>query len=585
MHFPKLRPTAQRRLVTERFLGYDHRPEPGEGAFYDMEGLGPQRWPELATRPRRGLVRRLTQPGGILAKDALITVEDGTLCVSGHPTALTGLASGPKQLVSMGALVLVFPDKLWIDTADLSRFGSLEAELLYEGAVEYALCDREGALLGEPTVSAAEPGDPVNGQLWLDSSGGGRRLLRWSESLMSWTEETAVYTRLRLSSMGDVPRLFKALDGIRVEGTAFPEDLDGEKIVWALGGGQEERDWLVLTGLIGAGLTREGERIRLSRKIPDFDYVCECQNRLWGCRYGLRDGENVNEIWASALGDPRNFRQFLGLATDSWTASVGSDGPWTGAASYMGHPCFFKEERIHTVTVSATGAHRLEETAARGPQRGAAGSLCLVGETLFYKSRDGACAWQGGFPRQIGQALGELRCTAATAGSVDGRWYLSLESEGTWTLYVYDPALGQWYRDGALHALGFAALDGELYALDADTGDLLALKGGAGTPEAELRWMAETGPLRCVWPDRQYLSRLDLDLWAQAGSRAEVWLRYDDEGDWERAALLERRGSGSVSLPIRPRRCDRLRLRLKGRGEIRLRAIGQVLERGSDLGP
>ena len=39
---------------------------------------------------------------------------------------------------------------------------------------------------------------------------------------------------------------------------------------------------------------------------------------------------------------------------------------------------------------------------------------------------------------------------------------------------------------------------------------------------------------------------------------------------------------GSVALPIRPRRCDHLRLRLTGTGEMRLFSIARVLEKGSD---
>ena len=582
MRFPTLRPTPQTRLVTERFLGYDHRPEPAAGAFTDMRGLGPQAFPELATRPPRGRIRHLEQPGGLLAKDALVTVEGGALCLNGHPTALTGLTPGPKQLISMGAWILVFPDKVWIDSADLTSFGSLEADWSYQGAVEYALCDREGVLLGAPTESAEEPGQAQNGALWLDTGGTEPVLRRYSSSQMAWIEEPACCPRLRFSGMGDIPRLFRRLDGVTLTGTAFPAVLDGEKLIWALGGGAEERDWIVVDGLIRGSQSLEGQQIRLSRKLPDMDYVCECQNRLWGCRYGIREGRTVNEIYASALGDPRNFHQFLGLSTDSWTASVGSDGPWTGAIAYMGHPCFFKEERIHTVTVSATGAHRLDETAGRGPQRGAAGSLCLVGETLYYKSRDGACAWQGGFPRQIGEALGELTCTAAVGGSVDGRWYLSLESQGAWTLYVFDPALGLWYKDGPLQAAAFAALEGELYAIEGDTGDLICLKGTAGARETAPAFLAETGPMRALWPDRQYLRRLDLDLWTGPGTRVEVWLRYDEEEDWQKAAQLERPGGGSVRLQIPPRRCDRLRLRIQGEGELRLRAIAQILERGSD---
>ena len=582
MQFPSLNPIPRRRLVTDRFLGLDRRPEPPEGAFRAMENLTAANFPTLSPRPRRGRLRTVPNPGGLLAKDALITVEDGTLCVNALPTALTGLAPGPKQLLSMGARVLVFPDKAYYNTADPTDFGSLEADWSYTGAVEYALCDRDGQLWDAPAVSETEPGQPQNGALWLDVSGGGQVLRQYSAVQLCWVEVGTVYTRLRFQTQGQLPRLFSALDGVTVEGAAA-EGLNGEKILYALGGGDGERDWIVLVGLIERAFTDENARFRLRRVLPEMDYVCECRNRLWGCRYGLdAAGRPVNEILGSALGDPKNFRQFLGLSTDSWAASLGSDGPFTGAVSYLGRPCFFKEDRVHTVTVSASGAHRLDESLCRGVQRGSAGSLCVVGETLYYKARDGVCAWQGGFPRCVSEALGPWTAGKAVGGCLDGRYVLSTEEPEGWALYVYDPRLELWHREDGLHALGFAALEGELYALDAATGDLLALSGSAGEKEPPVQWMAETGPLRYTAPDRQYLSRFCLSLRAEKNARLELWLRYDSRGDWERAAVLESPGEGSFSLPVRPRRCDHVQLRLRGRGDVRLSALTRELEQGSD---
>ena len=102
----------------------------------------------------------------------------------------------------------------------------------------------------------------------------------------------------------------------------------------------------MLVGLCPAAFTQENVTLRIRRTLPEMDFVCQCENRLWGCRYGRSGDETVNEIYASALGDFKNFRQYLGLATDSWTAAVGSDGPWTGAVNYLGHPIFVKENRI-----------------------------------------------------------------------------------------------------------------------------------------------------------------------------------------------------------------------------------------------
>ncbi len=53
---------------------------------------------------------------------------------------------------------------------------------------------------------------------------------------------------------------------------------------------------------------------------------------------------------------------------------------------------------------------------------------------------------------------------------------------------------------------------------------------------------------------------------------------------WEEAGSVT--GSGALRsflLPIVPRRCDHMRLRVSGRGEMRLYSLSRVLERGSDI--
>ena len=353
-------------------------------------------------------------------------------------------------------------------------------------------------------------------------------------------------------------------------------------VLYAVGGGEGQRDFIVLAGLCPAAITREAVSVRIRRTLPDMDFVCQCQNRLWGCKYGRVGDRTVNEIYASALGDFRNFRQYLGLATDSWTASVGSDGEWTGAVSYLGHPLFFKEDRLHTVTVSPVGAHRVEETVCRGVQKGSDRSLCVVGESLYYKAPGEVCVWQGGFPQTVSAPLGEARYTDAAAGAIDGLYYLSMRGAEGWRLFTYDTRRGIWYREDALHALCFAAAGNELYAVDADTGELLALKGTAGTPEASLPWMAETGAQHYETADRKYLSRWALTLRMAEGASLRIFLRYDSAGDWEESGVIHFSGRGTVTVPIRPRRCDHLQLRLVGQGEAQIFALTRVLEVGSD---
>ena len=80
--------------------------------------------------------------------------------------------------------------------------------------------------------------------------------------------------------------------------------------------------------------------LTIERKVPDMEYITECNNRLWGCS---KDG---HEIYASKLGDVKNWNCFRGNSMDSWAATIGSDGKFTGAITFLGYPMFFKEDSL-----------------------------------------------------------------------------------------------------------------------------------------------------------------------------------------------------------------------------------------------
>ena len=125
MYFPKLNAPRQSRVTVNRFPGLDRRPRGQEGSFREMENLCAQGYPTLTVRRPRGIAGSVTAPGGLTAKDGLIWVDGHTLYINGSAAGLV-LSEGKKQLVSMGAWLLIWPDKLYINTKDLTDFGSLE---------------------------------------------------------------------------------------------------------------------------------------------------------------------------------------------------------------------------------------------------------------------------------------------------------------------------------------------------------------------------------------------------------------------------------------------------------------------------
>ena len=582
--YPKMRAQLTEQDVIDGFGGYDHRLRSGEGAWYDTKNLSSDHAPLLSTRPRRADTHRRAR--ALLEKQALAYVgEDGTLYYNFLPTPVTGLASGAKQLVGMGAYIVVFPDKVYLNTEDQTDHGSLEARFGPQAA-EFELCRFDGTAVSPASVQAQEPASPQNGEYWLDSSSGARVLRQWSEAQGEWVSVESVYLRIRFTTLGVIPSLFRVNDAVTISG-ADSAELCGTKIIHALGGGANEQDWILVDGLPESAGGAE-TALRVERLVPELDFVCECRNRLWGCRYGIgKDGKAVNEIYCSALGDFRNWQQFQGLATDSWRASVGSDGPWTGAVNYLGSPIFFKENRIHRVSVSPTGAHSVAETVCRGVQRGSAKSLVVVNETLFYKSPGEVCAWQGGFPHGVSAPLGTALYHGAVGGEIGGKYYLSMldESEAG-VLFVYDIEKDLWLREDTLRVTDFARVGDELYALSG--GELLALMGSTAlsgsTREGEVEWEAVTGLQSFRLPENKRVSRYNIRLSMAAGSSLSAALQYDSDGVWHSAGGVTAVGAGTghFLFPVRPRRCDHLQLKLSGRGEMQLLSISRTLEIGSE---
>ena len=148
MFFQKMSVPVQSTVTISSFLGLDRRARGELGSFREMENLTSDGYPTLTVRPRRGLAGQVESPGGIAAKDALIWVDGHTLYIGGVATELV-LTEGSKQLIGMGNWLIVWPDKKYINTGDLSQHGSLENRVQTQGQVTLSLCGAKGAALGD----------------------------------------------------------------------------------------------------------------------------------------------------------------------------------------------------------------------------------------------------------------------------------------------------------------------------------------------------------------------------------------------------------------------------------------------------
>ena len=568
MYFPKLKAAAQQRAGVEQFGGLDRRPGSGAGSLEQMENLWSSGYPALETRPLRRTVTQLTKPNGMTEKDGLFWVDGTALYVNGAKTGLV-LTDSRKQLVSMGAYLLIFPDKKYINTQDLTDFGSMENVRATTGEVTFTLCDGTGESLGSYAAGTEAPQEPQTGDLWLDTERSESVMRRYDGS--AWTALTEVYTKIAAVGVG---LGFRAGDGVTVAGCGAAE-LNGLHVLQAA-----EDDWVLVPALCRT-LDSQTAAVTVMRLMPEMDFVVEQGNRLWGCKYGIVDGQAVNEIYACALGDFRNWNSFAGLSTDSYAAARGSDGPFTGAAACMGGVVFFKENCIYP---AAGGGHQIVTVPCSGVRKGAERTVAVADGVVYYLGNDGVYAFDGSMPVCVSRALGDKRYTGGVAGGESGRYWLSaVDAAGETELLVYDTQKRLWHRQDDTAAVAFARWNGEMTVLCSD-GRLLDTSGTLGTAETGFSWSAESGDLGLYTPEHKYLSRLELRLKAAAGSTVKAYVCYDGDNVWEQVGGV----SGEVGqtrgavLQVRPRRCGHLRLKLAGDGPCRVYSAAAVYEKGSD---
>lgn len=602
MQLPELQVGRPQNLMTTVFKGYNHTPRPQDGEMYDMKNLSGRSFPLLDQRPARGITS-LDPDGavpvpltGISGRDDLILIrgekifynmiEVQGVTVSADPGML------PKKIVSMGAYVCIWPDKVYFNTIDTTDYGHMNAETELDGDdVTCIMCRGDGTNYDYNTIARGptEPNAPANGQLWLDTSGANHVLKQYDGGTSSWIEVATTYVKIQGEGIGDK---FRDYDAVNITGLAADSedvtvqtqtiDLNGSKIIYHAGG-----NYIIIAGLLSQAVDIiSTATVRVERPIPDLDYVCESNNRLWGCKYGIENGAVVNEIRASKLGDFKNWSCFMGLSTDSYTASVGSDGPFTGAVTQRSYPIFFKEDCIHRISGQTPATFSINTTVCRGIQDGSWRSAVVVNEMILYKSRSDVMMYDGSsVPSSISEQLGDILYSDARAGAVDGKYYISMKDKNNnWVLMVYDAKNSAWYKEDDFHALGFGTVEDELFAIDEDHNTLVSMLGSVGTAEdtKNIEWEAVFGMFGMDYLGTKYLSRFNLRMQMDEQSEAQLSIQYDHSGHWEDFGKIYGRNVRTFLVPVIPRRCDHLQVKISGKGRCRIYSIGRVMEVGGD---
>ena len=508
------------------FGGLNHNLYAGDGEIWDMQNLSSRNFPLISPRLPRYTAYSVTAPQGITANDGLYYVDNNKLYKNGTALSVTLNDTGePRTLVTLGNYLCIFPDAVYYKMSDSeSESGTLGASKtvasaeIKDGKYAGENAEKNTLVVGATVAAAFRVGDAVS-----------------------------------FTGLDD----YLATPG----GALIIREIDGGNLVFY-------ENTFKQTG--------SNLNITISREIPDMEFVCENENRLWGCK--------GDTIYASKLGDPFNWNVFDGISTDSYSVEVGSAGSFTACCSYLGYPVFYKEDHIYKVYGDRPSNYQVMSSASLGVESGSAKSLAIAGEILFYLSRAGVMAYSGGIPQLVSAPLGTGRYKDAVGGSDGIKYYISMaDASGNYSLYVYDTRYQLWHKEDNLRVYGFA-WDSDLYLM---TGAAIYRNGDSrittGTKEETVSSYAEFGDFIENSPNAKYVSKLQLRCELAAGAKITVKAKYNG-GAWE--TLAEYFGpldKNSYYIPMIPRRVDHYRLRIEGTGDYGIYSLTRIYDNSSEL--
>jgi len=316
----------------------------------------------------------------------------------------------------------------------------------------------------------------------------------------------------------------------------------------------------------------------MTRSVPDLDYICESGNRLWGV------SNTTKTIYASALGDPKNFNVFAGISTDSWAVAVATQGDFTGCCKLSSSVLFWKEQVLHRIYGDYPAEYTMYTTEMEGLRAGCAKSLTVINDALFYVGLHGVFTYAGGTPTDISRVFGTRVLTEAVGGTDGEKYYLSVLADGQKGLYVFDPNEGVWLKEDSFRFSDIARTGEDVYLLKEDGTVWLA---DTGEPDDAIDWFLEYTPFyedsegKKALQGRKRVTRVLI----RAELAEKAWMAAETRtGDakWEEAGKLTGPGEDMIALPVRANRGDVYRIRLRGHGPCTIKNVVREYLRGGD---
>lgn len=528
-----------------RLQGLDRSDEALEGTLWDTDNISSRRLPYFTTCRKLEQETTHTHVSSISAWEELLVIDNGKLYYG--DTEVGNITDGDKQYAIVNTKIVIYPDKVYLDLNPALSSPQIVDMVNEVGAA--------GTIVADPTPST-EQSESEELLQTLTISGG------WS----------TYHTQFEKFDRGDYVTVT-----VTKNTTTRTYDLFlNEKVT------KSSTD-LVITFRKDTEHTIPEDTysaMTMKRVIPDLDYICSADNRLWGCNSGNQ------AIYASELGVPTQFNNFSDTAAGSWATNVSSPSDFTGCAALGSSILFFKEFVMHKILGSSPSDYSLYDYDVDGVKKGCARSLQVISDELFYLSPRGVMLFTGGNFNKISRGLGDWELTNGVAGSDGERYYLSctdkVKGETRDSLFTYDIKTGLWLREDDTKVECFARYGGKVYMVK-KYGDEHRIMVDKGNPTEDEWYIQFNDMYESIYNNygnrtgsvlnKKRYSRLYLRVEMPKTSYAIVKVRTDG-GRWTDVGhIAGRNGVFLHAVPIN--RCDKFGIRIEGKGEFTLLAMAR----------
>ena len=331
----------------------------------------------------------------------------------------------------------------------------------------------------------------------------------------------------------------------------------------------------------------------IERKAPEnVRFICSYQNRIWA-------NNGSNEIMCCARGNPFVWYRYEGNALDSWAATIGGDGAFTGCIDY-GYPLFFKDNRMFRVTGTRPSNFGYDEYSIKGIRNGCHDSAVIVNDVLYYQSIDGIYAYNTSTPVCVSEKVYK-NWQKGKACRFRDKYYIAVTEDTENRLYCYDTASGIWHREDMgeseiRYLYPGRYLDGyEEYMTvytDCDEENYTGYTVSSAEDyvygkEDPVVWSFETTDLLASELENKYLKGIYINcrVYPEEENEIEISVQYDGDGEWCSLASIGSQRGESRSMwykyPTAGKRCENLKIKAEGVGKAVIYNITLEFETGS----